>query len=345
MKRERLLILLTGVLASFVMAMIPFSAVCAQPTQPTQPTLPKELSFGSMRLGTLGYVVGSGVAKVVTKHTPMSAVMKAVGGDTILTPKVSDQTIDVYPVAAALAMVRAYKGEGEFKGKDMSNLRVLFQPFALEALGPAVPAKSDIYHISQLKGKRVTGAFPAQVSLQRMLTIFLRTGGLSLDDVTIVPVVDMIENYKALREGRADACLALGATIPALLELNAAIPLRILSMEKHAKDISGFYDLLPGDGTVVAKPRGVLKEKGVIAMWHPFWAYTSTHLSEEVAYKIVKAVYENYKELQLAHGLMRRFTPARMVKKPPIPYHKGAIRLYKEKGVWTEKLDKAQKSY
>lgn len=115
-------------------------------------------------------------------------------------------------------------------------------------------------------------------------------------------------------------------------------------MGKHAKDIPGFYDLLPGDETLVAKPRGVLKAKDVIALRHPFWAYTSTRLSEEAAYNIVKTVYEKYKELQASHPLMRRFTPKRMLKKPPIPYHKGAIRLYKEKGVWTEELDKAQKS-
>lgn len=341
MKRKRLFILLTSVLAAFVLAVLPFSSVFAESAQST---LPRELSFGSQRIGTLGHVIGSALAQVVTKHTPMSAIMKTIGGDTILTPKVSEGTIDVYPAAAALAMVRAYEGTGEFKGKDFSNLRVLFQPFVLELLGLAVPASSDIYHISQLRGKRVTGGFPAQVTMQRELIVFLRAGGLTLEDVTIVPVVDMIENYRAMREGRVDACIILGATIPGAVELNSAVPLRILSLEKHAKDIPGFYDLLPGDETVVATPRGILKEEGVIGLWHPFWAYTSTHLSDEVAYEIVKAIYTNYKELHSSHAMMKGFTPQRMLKKPPIPYHEGAVRFYKEKGVWTEELEKIQNS-
>lgn len=341
MKRKQLLILLTCVLAAFVLTVLPFSPVVAESAQST---LPRELSFGSQRIGTLGYVIGSAFAQVVTKHTPMSAVMKTIGGDTILIPKVSEGTIDVYPAAAAPGMVRAYEGTGEFKGKDMSNLRVLFQPFVLQLLGLAVRASSDIHHISQLRGKRVTGGFPAQVTMQHELIVFLRAGGLTLNDVKIVPVADMIENYRAMREGRVDACIILGATIPGAVELNSAVPLRVLSLEKQAKDIPGFYKLLPGDETMVVRPRGILKQKGVIGLSHPFWAFTSTHLSDDAAYAIVKAVYTNYKELHSSHAMMKGFTPQRMLAKPPIPYDDGAVRFYKEKGVWTEKLDKIQKS-
>ncbi len=284
------------------------------------------------------------MAKVVSEHTSMSAVMKPVGGDTILVPQVSDGRLHVYPGGAALAMVRAYKGDGEFEGKDFSNLRVLFQPFVLQALGPAVPASSNIYSISQLKGKRVPGVFPGQVSLYREATVFLAAGGLTWDEVTVVPVADMIENYNAMKEGRVDAIYALGATIPGVVELNAAIPLRVLSLGRHASEIPGFYDLLPGDDTVVVRNIGILSgvTEEIIGLWHPFWSYSSTDVSDDVAYEVVKAVYENYEELQSSHVLMKTFTPERMLFEPPIPYHPGAVRLYKEKGVWTDELDKVQ---
>jgi len=76
----------------------------------------------------------------------------------------------------------------------------------------------------------------------------------------------------------------------------------------------------------------------------PMWEATRANFSEEAAYLITKAIFEHAKEVQPISAEMRQFSPKIMVAIPPIPYHPGSVRLFKEKGVWTNELEKAQQA-
>ena len=60
-----------------------------------------------------------------------------------------------------------------------------------------------------------------------------------------------------------------------------------------------------------------------------------THVKEEVAYKAVKALYGNKKQLVAGHGVYRGFAPKLMGKKGiGVDYHPGSVRFYREVGIW-----------
>ncbi len=58
-------------------------------------------------------------------------------------------------------------------------------------------------------------------------------------------------------------------------------------------------------------------------------------VADEIAYKSVKALYANKKGLIAGHGVLRGFSPKLMGKKGiGVDYHSGAVKFFKEAGIW-----------
>jgi TRAP-type uncharacterized transport system substrate-binding protein len=75
----------------------------------------------------------------------------------------------------------------------------------------------------------------------------------------------------------------------------------------------------------------------------PIMAYdgvmvTSASVPEDVVYKVVKALYENAAIVAKASPTLGAFSQKTMAKKvDPIQYHPGAIKYFREKGLWPPK--------
>jgi uncharacterized protein len=75
------------------------------------------------------------------------------------------------------------------------------------------------------------------------------------------------------------------------------------------------------------------KDYPTVRMWVSLLA--GSHVPDEVVYKYVKAVAENEARVQAIGGSLKTaFTTAKMTTNPAkVPYHPGALRYYKEKGL------------
>jgi TRAP transporter TAXI family solute receptor len=134
--------------------------------------------------------------------------------------------------------------------------------------------------------------------------------------------------------------------MPAIDELQAKRGARILPIDnspeaaKRTKDIYPGYPLkvTPGPGKT-----GVDKE---MYLWgYDIYLVGRKSLSDEAAYQIVKALWEQYKDMGQIHVLLKDWTPDKYVTKEAlIPYHPGAVKFYKEKGAWTAEMAKLQES-
>ena len=51
---------------------------------------------------------------------------------------------------------------------------------------------------------------------------------------------------------------------------------------------------------------------------------------------------ENYQEMIPAFGDFRQWTPDRAVRFLGMPFHPGAIKYYRERGLWTPDMEKKQ---
>ena len=56
-------------------------------------------------------------------------------------------------------------------------------------------------------------------------------------------------------------------------------------------------------------------------------------MSDDLAYDITRLLFERQPELAAIHPEARNLTLATAVKGSPAPYHPGALRYYREKGV------------
>jgi TRAP-type uncharacterized transport system substrate-binding protein len=74
--------------------------------------------------------------------------------------------------------------------------------------------------------------------------------------------------------------------------------------------------------------------------------YCYPWVSDDVVYAVVKAIGEGYDIFKGAHPWLKQWKVENMVKNPkPIPFHPGAIKYFKEAGVWTPALDRYQAEY
>jgi len=78
---------------------------------------------------------------------------------------------------------------------------------------------------------------------------------------------------------------------------------------------------------------------------YPLTLAASTHVSERTIYTLVKAWWEHLGEIQPKHPLLKRWTKeTQAITNFTVPYHPGAIKFYKEVGVWTAKHEAQSKA-
>jgi len=66
-------------------------------------------------------------------------------------------------------------------------------------------------------------------------------------------------------------------------------------------------------------------------------------LSDEAAYEVARLLWEKNQDLGASHRSLQEWTRERMASPQVfIPYHSGAVRFYKEKGVWTPEMEAVQ---
>jgi TRAP transporter TAXI family solute receptor len=65
--------------------------------------------------------------------------------------------------------------------------------------------------------------------------------------------------------------------------------------------------------------------------------------SAETVYQVLKAVYDHHDSWKGVHPLANQTTLKKALQVVVVPFHDGAIRFYKEAGLWTAELDARQK--
>ncbi|MBM4331405.1 MAG: TAXI family TRAP transporter solute-binding subunit [Deltaproteobacteria bacterium] len=308
--------------------------------------LPPILNIGTHPVGSFGNIMGTATATLLGKYTPMKATVKAMAGPAAWYPLVLTQEVDL-GVANNWDSEKGYLGESVYeklsRGKGF--------PVCLMTVGIAyagglvVAADSGITKYSDLKGKRVAGNIPTP-SLQLQTEAYVANGGVSWAEVKPVPVSSVAEGVKAVIEGRADASATITIGMPVIDELHAKRGARILPFDTSAEAVKRTREKFPGYPLKVTPGPGRTGVEKEMFLWgYDIYLVGRQDLPDEAAYLIVKALWENHKELGPVHVLLKDWVPERFVSKEAlVPYHPGAIKFYKEKGVWTDEMAKLQEA-
>jgi len=315
--------------------------------------LPRSVNFGTHAVGTVFNAVGTGLAKVGSDHGPIRLVVQPFSGPPAWIPTTNKEGKPEIGIINVTEIWQAYTGKitpeplpagaPNIKSRYGAhpNLRLLTLGTNL-SLGILVRADSPMKSIADIKGKRLTWDFPAFPANILSGLATLSTAGVSIKDVQPVPVPEVVSGVRALMEGRVDgAVAAVGMGI--VSEADARVGVRFLPAGQDPKGVRVAGGIMPGGQITIRKP-GPAGIKAEI----PIWSYgisvvASTHMSDEVAYTIIKTWWEHWKELEPIHPQLRGWNPDVFVQETAtIPYHPGAIKLYKEKGKWSANMDKNQ---
>ena len=99
-------------------------------------------------------------------------------------------------------------------------------------------------------------------------------------------------------------------------------------------------ELLPGSYIIVVEPSpatdGVTRPTNLVAI--DMSVVTSTKVSDDVIYRVTKALHENKKDLVEVFPPFALFNPAAMSKAQiGIEFHPGAVKYYQEAKLWPAK--------
>ena len=293
-------------------------------------------------LGSLPHTVGSALGKVVTEKTKYKMIVVPYGGATAIAPVINRG-------GAALTMMNAVNSYHAFRGtkpyyhQAYKNLRL-----AAVGLGSlqiiTVRADSGIRKGSDIKGKKVAGVYSAHTTCEQLATAALANLGLSWKDVRVVPFAQGTLAVKALGDGRVDVAPCSLVGHPSVREVNAKVPVRVIGVDPSPKAVARFRNAFPsGHPVPIKKGSAPGVEHDTYAWKYNFYLDTQKDASADVVYSIVKTIWENKKQL----GQMTRFfklwpLEGMAAADMTIPYHRGAVRFFKEKGIWTPAMETRQ---
>ncbi len=246
-----------------------------------------------------------------------------------------------YALASGLAK---FASEGApFQIQHTPNARLVMRGSVL-LTAPLVRKDSPIKTIHDIRGKRVTGEYPAQLANWYNLFGYLSGAGMKWEDVKIVPVPGVNEGIDALVQGRADVSLcALDAA--KVKEADAAVGVRHISMDcspegekRLRRAVPGYYPhwLKRGQATAVVEDTCV----------NAYDIYLTSHkgAADRVISTVLKGVWDNIDKLPSLHPSFKDWTRQRAVDPDvTLPYHPAAVQYFKERGVWSVALDDAQR--
>src|SRR6266850_2716213 len=169
--------------------------------------LPKSAAIGSNPPGSLFYSLASGLAKVLSESTPIQTQVQPYAGTSTFVPLFDSGELDL-GVVNAVDMGMVYQGQklqvgGRNPFPHVASSRLIMRGSPLRS-SLIVKKDSPIKTIGDVKGKRVTGEYPAQLAVWYNVFGSLANGGLTWNDVKVVPVPAVNEGVDALVQGRAD---------------------------------------------------------------------------------------------------------------------------------------------
>ncbi|MBP7177125.1 MAG: TAXI family TRAP transporter solute-binding subunit [Thermoclostridium sp.] len=240
---------------------------------------------------------------------------------------VSDKEADIAIVQNDV-MYYAYNGTDLFAGEKVEGFSALAGCYAEVC---QIVSKGGITSVADLKGKRVSvGDVGSGVEFNARQ--ILDSYGITFDDI-IVNNLSFADSATALKDDKIDAffCVA-GAPTTAIVELATSNAINLITIDnEHASKLIEKYPFYTKFDIPSGSYKGVDTATQTVAVMATY--IVSDSLSEDLVYKMTKALFENKAQIAAAHPKGAELDPAYAVSGISIPFHPGAAKYYKEVGV------------
>ena len=292
-----------------------------------EPGWPKSIAIGTASPGGTYYVYGQALADILSSELGIEVTAEATQGSTrnIILLETGQATLGMITMGIGW---EAWNGTGEWtKGRRFRAMRAILpmynSPFVI-----AVPKRLGARSPSELAGKRLGVGPRAGTSGTYFPRIFEALG---------IPVTFIYGSLEEMASqvigGQLDGvALATGAPVPALLELEAKEPLEFIPFTpEQLGTLMGLMLELSATTLPRATYPSLTEDYPTLGNFNFVVAHKD--LPEDLVYRVVKAVYDNYERLVRAHSAGKETLPANVTRDTFLPLHPGAARYYREIGV------------
>lgn len=221
-------------------------------------------------------------------------------------------------------------------------IRVLMTSIGASGLGVGSAKDANIMVPADLKGKRVAWIRGGD-ALNVGVTAYLAFGGLTWDDVTKVEFSGFSASWKAIINNQVDAAFA--STVTPLSKQLAASPRGVRWITLPHDDAAGWKRLHAVAPYFLKHIATVGSEVSKDNPWegstysYPILVTNASQNADEV-YSLVKAMVEGYDDYKGGAPGAKGWALDSQNFEWVLPLHEGAIRYFKERGVWTDAAQK-----
>ena len=286
------------------------------------------VTYKSAKSGSSYYQMGVELAE---------AMKEATGGDISVTLEESQGSVQNvmevrarggdYVFTTPPSLVKAAQGaSGPFEGKGdakFDEIRTLFpipsltMHFVMSGEEPAGEGLAAMDGKTILLGK---GSFGAREG-EKYIEMFGMTDKVSIADAELSNAV------AALKNGQIDGFVTAGSfPAPNVVEAAASMPVTILSMTDAEVEQTGSTRTVIPAGTYAGQ------DSDVVTTSLPVAAYTTTQMSDDAAYALTKAFWDQKAALADVSPWWTGVTPD-LMETVGAEFHPGALRYYDEAGI------------
>lgn len=293
----------------------------------------QNISIATGGTGGVYYPMGGGLASVLSSKVPgMSATAEVTGGS-VDNLKLIGTGKPYVGFSMADAAKDATSGVDKFKDKpiEVRTLLILYP----NLMHVATVESTGIKTMADLKGKRVSTGSPGSAT-EVMAFRLLEAAGIDPTKDIKRERLSVAESVNAVKDRKIDAFFWVGGLPTAAVTDLANSPGMKIVMVDTAAEVPAMnkkYGNLYFPSLITKQTySGMAKDNNVAAVANLLVVNAS--MPDAEAYKIVKAVFDNQLELVRSHAEYRNVKlDTQKANATPVPYHPGALKYFKEKGV------------
>ncbi len=286
--------------------------------------LPSAVNAENYSIGTGGqsgiyYPFGGALAKVWSEYvSDVNAKAEVTAASVENTIKVVRGDM-IAGIAMGNVVLDAYNGEGKFPKKMPVNTLFALYPNLVHTL---TLEKSGITSLSQLKGKRVSLGAPASGTAVTSAALLESLGIDVKKDIDAV-YLNYSETTNALANGQIDAGFIVGGQgVGAVTQIALTHKIKVLSITPEESAM--FMKKYPAYSSydIPADVYNNVGEVSTLSVWNVL--VVNAKMSDDMAYNLTKAAYENMGDIRKVVKMAEMTTPKNADRLQGVPLHPGA---------------------
>jgi uncharacterized protein len=308
------------------------SAACN--TQQANRPATLRLSIATGTTGGVYYPYGGGIAKVITEHLPNTEATAEVTGASVDNLKFLRAGKSDIAFTQADMLAEAVKGTGAFAGepvpaRTLANLYLNYTQIV-------TLASNGITSVADLKGKTISTGAPGGGG-ELVAFRVLEAAGLNRDTDVRRQGLSVAQSADAIKDGKIQAFFWQGG-LPtgAILDLShtPGTQIRMLPSDAYLAALQRKYGENIYIRVVIPASTYPGVDADVPAVGLTNLLVVNETMPEALAYDLTRLLFERQKELEGIHPEAAHLSLKTATTGSPAPFHPGAVRYYREQGVW-----------